>query len=369
MFDQIYGVGSERNGDCYLQYGIALFELSREESGVLDGVVNAKLKEEEEAEDDEDESGEEGADGEEESQGEDEAGQEETGDEAQTHENGNKEETAGPSSSAEPVAGTSNGEVTESTAEAPAQQEVEPPPTNAEIAWEVLTMARDVFSKTKSTESKLKLAEALQTLGEISLEWENFEAARDLFEESLELKKEVLPEEDRSIAESYYQIGISYSFLKEIERANACFRLAIGVIESKIESLKKSGDESKMSEVKELESLLPDMAAKIEDSRDQMTTSVEVEKMVEDEESRESEVTAKVHNSPSKPINNISHLVKRKRPASTETGNGDEVTTAENGGSNNGSTVEVEAPPAKKLAASNGNGSESVVVPPSTSDL
>jgi hypothetical protein len=108
-----------------------------------------------------------------------------------------------------------------------------------------------------------------------------------------------------------------------------------------------------MAEVSELEGLLPDMAAKIEDSRDQMTTSVEVEKIVEDEESRESEVANKIHNSPSKTVTNINHLVKRKR-------------TTEEGNTSNGTIAEESEPTCKKLAfetndiptssSSNGNG-------------
>ena len=353
MFDQIYGVGSEKNGDCYLNYGIALFELSREESGVLDGVVqNQQLNVEEEETEDEDDEETEGDEEEEDSKTDLNGietkvnGNEISAEVAQGSSSQNGQEMA--SQEDEPIPGTSNGEATEGS------QEVEAEPTNAEIAWEVLTLARDCFAKTadQCSQDKLKLAEALQTMGEISLEWENFESARDLFEESLSLKKEVLPSEDRSIAESYYQIGISYSFLKEIERANDCFRLAIGVIESRIEVLKKehllTGDSSKMAEVSELESLLPDMSAKIEDSRDQMTTAVQVEKMVEDEDSKEAEVANKVHNSPSKAVNNISHLVKRKRPVEV-TPDASATTSGE------------EQPVVKKLAAdtpssSNGHG-------------
>ena len=329
MFDQIYGVGSDQVGDVYLKYGTALFELSREESGVLDGVVNTQLKEEEEAEDDEEEEEGEGDDegnneenpeeGDQQEDGEEEPQEEEEKQNGHVNGNGNGVGSSSAGTSHETPAGTSNGEVVESTEAGSQEQDAEP--TNAEIAWEVLTLARDVFLKSKDVnpDSKTKLADALQTMGEISLEWENFEAARDLFEESLSLKKEVLAHDDRSIAESYYHIGIAYSFLKEIERANDCFRCAISVLESRIVSLKETGDAMKEAEWKELEKLLPDLAAKIEDSRDQMNTSVEVEKLVEDEESRDEEVANKVHNSPvKKPINDISHLVKRKRPVEEE---------------------------------------------------
>jgi tetratricopeptide (TPR) repeat protein len=213
----------------------------------------------------------------------------------------------------EPVAGTSK----ESE---PKEEEA----SDCDVAFEVLSLARDVFSRNqeKDNECKLKLAEALQTLAEISLEWENFTTASELFQESLSLRKEALPAEDRLIAESYYHIGITFSFLNEIERANDCFRSAIHVIESKIAALKSSPSEENEREIAELESLLPEMAAKIEDSKEQMQNAAQVAKVVADEESRESEVAAKVHLSPTKVVNNITHLVKRKRPASPPSTNG-----------------------------------------------
>lgn len=44
LFDTIYGVSADECGDAYLQYGIALMELARQETGVLDGVVSAQGK-------------------------------------------------------------------------------------------------------------------------------------------------------------------------------------------------------------------------------------------------------------------------------------------------------------------------------------
>jgi len=351
MFDQLYGISADECGDCYLQYGVALFELSRQESGVLDGVVNAKLNEEQD-DDEEGEGDEEEEEGEENNGPEAEQATKEGEDipdkvqdisESQTAQSpsstqvevgssqpatiqsqsissaGESSIAAGPSSS-EPSSSQACSSAGPSTSKQEEEAAEDNEPTNAEVAWEVLSLARDVFRRTmdKYPDNRIKLSDALQTMGEISLEWENFEAASELFQEALSFRKEVLAEDDRSIAESYYQIGITFSFLNEIDRANDCFRSAIAVLEKRIENLKNSGNAMKEAEIKELEELLPEMAAKIEDSREQMMTSAEVDRLVHEEESRESEAIAKVHNSPSKPINNISHLVKRKRPAAEE---------------------------------------------------
>lgn len=363
IMDSVYGVSADECGDYYLKYGIALFELARLESGVLDGVVSATATkeaatddEEDEGEEEEEEEEEEGEQGETNEQGENESKESAEEPAKETEEcdpqknqpaEGDvppgpsepaagsssvveediaiKEPVAGTSSSSGPVAGTSSGSAHDEDQKEAAE---DAEPSNTEIAWEVLSTARDIFRRTLDHEgSKVKLADSLQTLAEISLEWENFEAASDLFQESLALKKEVLPEGDRSIAESYYHIGITFSFMNEIERANDCFRSAVQVIETKIANLKSRMEKESatlseearngiLSEISELETLLPDMAARIEDSRDQMINSVQVMQAVEQEESRESEAVAKV--SPTKPVNNISHLVKRKRPASPE---------------------------------------------------
>lgn len=41
LFDAKYGIGAPECGDVYLQYGSALLELARLETGVIDGVVHA----------------------------------------------------------------------------------------------------------------------------------------------------------------------------------------------------------------------------------------------------------------------------------------------------------------------------------------
>lgn len=75
--------------------------------------------------------------------------------------------------------------------------------SSIEIAWEVLTLAKNVFKQASEEKHiKLKLAEALQKLGEISIEWENNQNAIEILTECLNLRKEILPEDDRLIAET-----------------------------------------------------------------------------------------------------------------------------------------------------------------------
>ena len=79
--------------------------------------------------------------------------------------------------------------------------------SNIEVAWEVLCLAKQVFSNEIEQEKmKLKLAETLQKLGEICIEWENNQSAADTLTQCLTLRKEVLSEDDRLIAETLVSI-------------------------------------------------------------------------------------------------------------------------------------------------------------------
>lgn len=239
---------------------------------------------------------------------------------------GSSSAAASTSAAAEPSAGPSSGEPSTSNGITAADYEEEAEDaeaTSAEVAWEVLSLARDVFRRQlfKGDELKLKLAEALQKLGEISIEWENYAAAIDILGESLSLRKEALPDDDRLIAETYYHIGVSFSFSNEFDRANDCYRSAVDVIERRIQNLKKFVAENKEYsqeksqkelEIIELESLLPEMQAKIEDSRDQMVNLMTAVEKEQSEEIKEKEVSAKLSDTAAKPVNDITHLVKRK---------------------------------------------------------
>ena len=44
VLDSCYGTSALECGEAYLNYGIALFELSRQDEGFLDGVVNMESK-------------------------------------------------------------------------------------------------------------------------------------------------------------------------------------------------------------------------------------------------------------------------------------------------------------------------------------
>lgn len=192
--------------------------------------------------------------------------------------------------------------------------------TNTEVAWEVLGLARDIFSNGELTkESRLNLAEALQRLGEISIEWENNENAIHLLNECLEHRKEVLEPDDRLIALTYHYLGIAFTFKNEADRANSCLESALDVIQLKIKHLRETNTDnmdqidkdSHEREINQLVALIPELNGKLEDLKEQMQSQYKTLETLQKESEKEDEIKqAKV--AQNKPINNISHLIKRK---------------------------------------------------------
>merc|ERR1712066_42962 len=126
-------------------------------------------------------------------------------------------------------------------------------------------------------EIESKLSETYQTLGEVSLENENYPQAVEDLTMCLTKQQAVLPEDSRNIAVTFYQLGIALGFNMKYEEAIVKLESAIGVLKKRIDNLKnktESVDESKKDdafytrekEIAEIESLLPEIQEKITDT-------------------------------------------------------------------------------------------------------
>lgn len=355
LFDAFYGVAKRECADAYLEYGLALVALANLEAGSGTNKImkRAGIEDEEEEDEEEEEGDDDEDDGEEEEQqgddGEDKEGSKET-EKADTrmesqnevgHTNGhtpmdtskeaktngvNKTENLVPSSSncaasSEPTPGTS----VESTGDDDKDgEEVEnEEATTIEIAWEVLCLAKRLFMTDESLEGRLKLAETLQKIGEISIEWDNNDNAVSILEECLKIRTAILRPDDRLIALTYYNLGLAHSFKSEVQNANDNFQNAIDVIEKRIASLSDELEKANATqdtvtigayqkEINELKELLPDMSMRIDDSKEDGNKSTEALKRTREENQKEDEEVKKVCLDTSKPVDDISHLVKRK---------------------------------------------------------
>jgi hypothetical protein len=95
----------------------------------------------------------------------------------------------------------------------------------------------------------------------------------------LKRRKDMMPDDSRCIAETYYQLGVAQSFNFQFDEAVTRFEAAIHVLQSRTEKLKaktesvdpsKAGDTaySRDDEIKEIEALIPEIREKIADTKD-----------------------------------------------------------------------------------------------------
>lgn len=368
LYDAFYGVAKRECADAYLEYGLALVALANLEAGSGADKIMKKAGIEGGDEDEDEEEGDDDDD-DDEDEGEGEAGdeEEEESEEQESKENGHsKEKTENDSTNGQTPMDTSQGMnglgdeeqkktlstnadeqpqalPSSSSGSVPPQQEPTPgtssgatalgdkddedveneEATTIEIAWEVLCLAKRLFMTDESLDGRLKLAETLQKLGEISIEWDNNDNAVSILEECLNIRKAILPAEDRLIALTYYHLGLAHSFKSETQNANDNFQNAINVIEKRIETLTKDLEKAKESqdtiavsayekEISELKELLPDMTIRMDDSKEDAVNSTEALKRTREELQQEDEEVKKVCLDKSKPVDDVSHLVKRK---------------------------------------------------------
>merc|ERR1711874_246959 len=165
------------------------------------------------------------------------------------------------------------------------QAEDEEDPSNLQLAWEMLELAKVIFTKqadeTKDDKADVekKLCETFLALGEVSLENENYPQAVDDLTSCLKKQLEKLPADSRSIAETHYQLGVAQGFPLHFEEAVKSLNDAITVLTTRIDNLKKkteSKDETRTDdafytrekEIEELEKLLPEIREKIQDTNE-----------------------------------------------------------------------------------------------------
>merc|ERR1711936_730365 len=153
------------------------------------------------------------------------------------------------------------------------KKDEEEEPSNLQLAWEMLELAKVVYSKQleAGAENKTQLEERLVStmlaLGEVSIENENYKQAVEDIQEGLK-KQENLPKDARIIAETNYQPGVAQGFNSQFDEAVDSLNNAINIIKSRVANLKKAEDDVTKKEVAELEALIPEIEEKITDTKD-----------------------------------------------------------------------------------------------------
>jgi len=202
------------------------------------------------------------------------ATEEEQGDEVSSMDEGTEDEEEAPEE------GTEEGKSEE-------EKKDDDDPSNLQLAWEMLELAKVVYTKqieSGDVENKVQIEERLCStiisLGEVSIENENYaQAVEDL---KACLSKQVsLPKDSRIVAETHYQLGVAQGYNNQFEDAVSSLNTAIKILKERIKNLKESSSVSDdvQKEIAELETLIPEIEEKIDD-----TKNMEKESMKKKEE-------------------------------------------------------------------------------------
>ncbi|ORY96525.1 hypothetical protein BCR43DRAFT_491848 [Syncephalastrum racemosum] len=192
-----------------------------------------------------------------------------------------------------------------------------------EIAWEVMDIARVIFEKSNDRETRLKLAEVHNYLGDLAMEEEKIDAAVPEYEHALKMKKELLADDDRELAEIHYKLALAVEFLEDLERASTEIKAAIAVLNKRIEHSAKA-DEGKgkgkatdapaadSKEIQDMKELIADMDLKLEELSTRKATDEEAKKQLKALFSAAAGASGSAAVPSQEAINDLTKLVKRK---------------------------------------------------------
>jgi len=351
LLSKLFGDTGTECGEAYFYYGKALLEMARRESGVLgnalDGVPEGDDQDSSQVEDPEKMTEEEKDDVEdkveqaleENFEKHDKIAKIHNGDDVETEEESSvdeQEEGAEKDDAEKPIEGVEvmdaetkdaesekpeevEGKEAEGEDEAAQDAEDEEDPSNLQLAWEMLELAKVVFVKqleeAKDIENKdeieNRLCETYLVLGEVSIENENYLQATEDLSICLKKQTESLSADSRSIAETHYQLGIAQGFDMKWEEAVVSLNAAISVIQARIVNLSSRKEVPEAAkELVELEALIPEIKEKITDTNEMKAESIRKMKEAVGFTSGSSSNGSSSSTIATKPISSIS--VKRK---------------------------------------------------------
>merc|ERR1712126_718403 len=116
------------------------------------------------------------------------------------------------------------------------KKDEEEEPSNLQLAWEMLELAKVVYSKQleagdgDKVHLEERLCSTMLALGEVSIENENYKQAVDDIQDCLK-KQANLPKDARIVAETHYQLGVAQGFNAQHDEAVESLKSAINIIQ------------------------------------------------------------------------------------------------------------------------------------------
>ena len=193
-----------------------------------------------------------------------------------------------------------------------AEEAVEEEPGNLQLAWEMVELAKVIYTRLagsaageRKAEAAARLCDCYLTLGEVSMEGENYAVAVADIAVCLDMRKKSLPADSRldrqnnlfhfwisfssmlflnlircrSIAETHYQLGVAQAFAGTYYEAEASLHSAVRVLEARIASLGKiEVSENIAREVEDLRTLVTEIKEKVADHKNMEAETVRISK-------------------------------------------------------------------------------------------
>ncbi|KAJ1658935.1 hypothetical protein IWQ61_001897 [Dispira simplex] len=132
-------------------------------------------------------------------------------------------------------------------------------------AWEVLELARLIYSKYDTPKHRLKEADLLLMLGDVSLESENFKQAMEDYQKATAMKAPLIGTDSRELAECYYKIALAQEYANEFAHAIDNLHKVIRILENTLAKLTATEDTGDDKEVDEIKGLLDEVQSKLDD--------------------------------------------------------------------------------------------------------
>merc|ERR1712080_536050 len=98
-----------------------------------------------------------------------------------------------------------------------------------------------------------RISDTFQTLGELSIENENYGQAIEDLETSLKRRQEMMPEDARCIAETHYQLGVAKGFNMQFDDAVVSLEASINVLKIRVDRLKSQSESIDPSKAKDID--------------------------------------------------------------------------------------------------------------------
>jgi tetratricopeptide (TPR) repeat protein len=147
---------------------------------------------------------------------------------------------------------------------------------------------------------------------------DNTDQCIEVYQQALKLKKDMFSPDNRELAEVYHLLGLAYENAGKIEQSIEYIQNARQVLEARVQVLQTMRGKGKgpmtpemeadNAEVDEIEEILPDLDAKIDDLKGLRDQQAEADKVANQEK-----VGTMLAQNPDMPVNDLSGLVKKRK--------------------------------------------------------